>query len=66
MYSIYLNEILIDGPQLLAIETGMHAGIYKQRQKTSPIRMNPNSLGYRKYGTASFCHKILCEPRPDF
>lgn len=28
-----------------------------------PIRMSLCSL---RYGTASFCHKILCGPRPDF
>lgn len=27
------------------------------------MKMSPNSLGYSKYGTASFCHKILCGPR---
>lgn len=27
-----------------------------------PIRMSPYNLGFSKYGTASFCHKILLGP----
>lgn len=62
MYSIYLHEILIDGLRLLAVETWEHAGLYKQRWKTSSSEWAHTAWGTASMGLPASATKSFLGP----
>lgn len=74
MYPVHLNQVLTDGPQLLATETCRRMCLYKQRLQTSPLERaltacdtasmeQPASVTKSSVGQAGFLkreNKTLC------